>query len=51
MAKPLAFDIKNQDQVIRQLPPFFNMKEKSEVNRAPWCAAADRLLLICPAVL
>ena len=31
MATPLHFDIKNQDDVIKQLPPFFNMKEKSEV--------------------
>jgi hypothetical protein len=31
MAKPLNFDIKSQEDVIKQLPPFFNMKEKSEV--------------------
>lgn len=30
MAKPLNFDIKNQDDAIKQLPPFFKMKENSE---------------------
>jgi hypothetical protein len=35
MAKPLNFDIKNQDQVVNSLPPFFNMKEHSEVLLLP----------------
>jgi len=30
MAKPPGFDIKGQDAVIQQLPPFFNMKERSD---------------------
>ncbi len=38
MAKPLNFDIKSQENVIKSLPPFFNMKEKSEV-----CCASRHL--------
>lgn len=37
MAKPPGFSIKNQENVISQLPPFFNMKERSECCERLMC--------------
>lgn len=45
MAKPLNFDIKNQDQVIQSLPPFFNMKETSETCERIFCTPSQELTI------